>query len=135
MKKMYLMAVLLILIITIGFLLFSSDQNTVNLRFLSSYGIDVDSHPIESEVVKIPEVFDEIYEGYNLVQLESGLDLRPYRGKRAVRYSYKLLNPLQDMPADVRVTVICVNRRPVAGDIVSVSVSGFILPLNYMLSY
>lgn len=135
MKKMYFMVVFLILIITVGFLLFSCDQDTVNLRFLSSYGIEAYSRPIESEVIKLPEVFDEVYEGYNLLQLESGLDLRPYKGKRAERYSYKILNPQKDMPQDVRATVICVNRRPVAGDIISVSASGFILPLNYMLSY
>ncbi len=135
MKKMYFMAIFLILIISVCFVLFSCDENTVNLRFLSSYGIKASYHPIETEIVEIPKVFDEVYEEYNLLQLESGLDLSPYKGKTAVRYSYKILNPQEDMPNDVRATVICVNRRPVAGDIVSVSISGFILPLNYMLSY
>ncbi len=135
MKKMYFLTLFLIITITIGFLLYSTDADTVNRKFLSSYEIKTDSKPIEISEFEIPKKFDKIYEEYNLLQIESGLDLAPYKGRKAIRYTYAVTNFTEDMPCDVRATVICVGRRPVAGDIICPALAGFIKPLNFMMQY
>ena len=133
MKKMYFLTLLLIVIITAGFLLVSNDENVLAVEFLSSYNISVNPKPVSREEFFIPEEFDSAYTSYNLLQIESGLDLFPYRGKKAVRKAYLISDFPGKSDGKVYANVIFSNRRPVAGDINCPSVSGFILPLSYML--
>ena len=135
MKKMYVLTLCLIAVITVGFLLFSCDIHQVNKRFLSSYSISVDAEAPASEEIKIPQEFDSFYEDYNLLQIESGLDLTKYKGKRAVRYTYTVLNFPDAMPGEILANVICVNHKPVAGDIMCPALTGFIQPLNFLMKY
>lgn len=135
MKKMYFLTLLIIITITIGFLFYSTDADTVNRRFLSSYEIKTAPQPIEISEFKIPQEFDKIYEDYNLIQIEAGLDLTPYKGQKAVRYTYKVTNFFDDMPCEVLANVICIKHRPVAGDIICPRLAGFIEPLNFMMDY
>lgn len=133
MKKMYFLTLLLIIVITAGFLLFFNDENTLAREFLSSFGIKTQFIPCLTEEFFIPEEFDSAYNSYNLLQTESGLDLLPYRGKKAVRKTFLITNFPEKTESDVFANVIFVNRRPVAGDINCPALSGFILPLSYML--
>lgn len=133
MKKMYFLTLFLIIVITVGFLLFSYDENALSQDFLSSYKIKIDPVPYAKEELLIPEEFDSAYTSYNMLQIESGLDLSPYRGKRAVRNTYIVTNFPEKTDTQVFANVIFVNRRPVAGDINCPSLSGFILPLSFML--
>ena len=135
MKKMYFFTITLIIIITAVFLLYSSDENTINRNFLSSYDIMTNPEPQEVSAFQIPKEFDNIYTDYNLLQIECGLDLLPYSGKKAVRYTYTVTNFPVEMPSDILVNVICVNHRPVAGDIMCPALSGFIKPLNFLMKY
>lgn len=132
MKKLYFLTVALIIVITAGFLIFSGDIGTINTKFLSAFGIIIDPSPVSCEKIKIPLKFDSIYENYNLLQIESGLDLSPYKGKNAERYTYKVLNFPKSGTEDVFVNVICVKSRPVAGDIMNPAIDGFMQPLCYM---
>lgn len=133
MKKLYILTVLLIIVITATFLLFFTDENTLAREFLSSYGIKIKSSPSLSEEFIIPKEFDSSYTSYNILQIESGLDLSFYAGKKAVRKTYLITNFPEETEADVFANVIFVNRHPVAGDINCPALSGFILPLSYML--
>lgn len=135
MKKMYFLTLLIICLITALFLFYSSDTNILNKRFLSSFGIRTEPNPTEVSQIKIPEEFDAVYENYNLLQIESGLDLSPYKGKQAVRYTYIMKNFPDAVASSILVNVICVKNRPVAGDIMCPEISGFILPLNFMMKY
>ena len=132
MKKLYLLSVAIIFILTIGFLFFYCDMNTMNKRFLASYGIEASSEPYLIEEIKIPKLFDEYYKSYNALQIESGLNLSQYKGKKGVRYTYKMTNFSDKTLSGIYVNVICIKRKPVAGDINCPSLSGFILPLSYM---
>lgn len=132
MKKMYFLTVLIIVVITLGFLFLFCDESTLCLHFLSSFDIAVEKNPASVEELLIPETFDDAYESYNLLQAESGLDLSPYRGKKAVRFTYKVTNFPEESNYEIYANVILVNRRPVAGDIVCPSLDGFILPLSYI---
>ena len=68
-----------------------------------------------------------------MMQIESGLDLVPHKGEKAVRRTYRITNFSQSAE-EVFANVIFVNNTPVAGDINCPSLSGFILPLSYMLT-
>jgi len=133
MKKMYILTVLIIVVLTIGFLLFFGDENTINKRFLSTYKIKVSDKPCIVEEIEIPLEFTDYYESYNVLQIESGLTLSPYKGKKATKYTYQMLNFPQKTDVPVYVNVITIDSKPIAGDINCPSLSGFILPLSYLL--
>lgn len=59
--------------------------------FLIQFGYEVDDE-IESKVVTIPTEFNSVYEEYNLLQKQMGLDLSKFKGKTAQQVRFKLLN-------------------------------------------
>ena len=119
------------IIIILGAFVLFNDENSKNIKFLKSYGWEVESKPVEEAEINIPEVFDDIYENYNILQTEAGLDLTPYAGMKAKRYTYILKNFPYDTDEQVRANVITVNKEPVAGDIMTVSLGGFMYSLNF----
>ena len=133
MKKMFI-TVIAIAAITLVFLLFSSDMDLLNRAFLSKFGIKTDSKAVSQEEFVIPFEFDGIFENYNLVQLEAGFDLTDYRGQKAVRYTYKMLNFPETDRENIYANVICVKTRQVGGDICCSDIDGFILPLTFLIS-
>ncbi|MBO5060218.1 MAG: DUF4830 domain-containing protein [Clostridia bacterium] len=132
MNKLYVLTIALIVVITVGFLLFYCDENTVNKRFLATYGIEISAEPTAFEELQIPKEFDEMYENYNFLQIQSGLNLSPHKGKRAVRYTYRVLNAPKELECELYANVICINHRPVAGDINCPALAGFIEPLTFL---
>ena len=128
--KNFLFTIIVITVITIVFLIFSNDINKKNGQFLARFGLETDDAPVSFEEIKIPESFDAVYQDYNAMQIVSGFDLSRYKGKKAVRYTYRVLNFPYN--GNVFANVICVNGKPVAGDICCPELSGFILPLNYL---
>ncbi len=129
---MYFTAILIIIITTTAFVLFASgEDNTKNIEFLQSYGWEVKTKAVESANIIIPNPFDLVYENYNKLQKEANLDLYPYRGMSGVRYTYIVLNHPKDVGEEVRANVICIDGKPVGGDIMTVSLSGFMHSLNF----
>ena len=111
---MYFISVVIIIVTTLMFVLFASGEtDTNNIVFLKGYGWEVRTKSVEKEDIIIPKPFDRVYENYNDIQLKAGLDLRPYMGMKGVRYTY------------------IVNNEPVGGDIMTVSIRGFIHSLNF----
>ena len=130
---LYITAAVMILIMTAAFLAFGEESvNVRNAEFLGSYGWEIDEQPVETVNVNIPEPFDLVYENYNKMQLAAGLDLRPYAGRKAVRYTYEALNFPYDEPKEVRVNVLCVGNEPVAGDVMTVAADGFMAGLDFL---
>ena len=135
MKKMFFLAVLTIAIITLIFLFYSSDINIINKKFLSKFEIRIKPTPVSFEYLTIPETFDLVYQNYNLMQAEAGMDLFKYRGKKAIRYTYEVTNFPDKSKSPIYANVICVNGNPVCGDIMCTDLDGFILPLNYLINH
>ena len=133
MKKMiiYVLTVVLILVISVVCIVFAQDNDAVNIEFLKEYGWEVEPECIEREKVEIPKEFDDVYNNYNQIQKRAGLDLSRYKGKKAVRYTYIVTNYPEDVGEPVRANLLCVNGEPVAGDIMTVSINGFMHSLNY----
>ncbi len=134
MKKIYILTVIIIFSLAAIFLFFLTDENTINKRFLSSFGIKIEEKPYLVEEILIPHEFDEYYNSYNSLQIESGLTLSPHKGKTAIRYTYKVLNFEKQGVSTVFANVITVDSKPVAGDINSPAIDGFMLPLCYLHS-
>lgn len=129
---MYFISVVIIIVTTLMFVLFASGEtDTNNIVFLKGYGWEVRTKAIEKEDIIIPKPFDRVYENYNDIQLKAGLDLRPYMGMKGVRYTYIVENYPKDVGEEVRANVICINNEPVGGDIMTVSIHGFIHSLNF----
>ncbi len=134
MKKMFFLIIISIVLITFFFLFYSSDINVINKSFLSAFSIEIYPEPVTFEEITIPKVFDNIYESYNFLQIQSGFDLSDYKGKNAVRYTYKVLNFPDTEEKEVYANVICIDNTPVGGDIFCPAIDGFMLPLNYLLT-
>ena len=129
---MYFISVVIIIVTTLMFVLFASGEtDTKNIVFLKGYGWEVRTKSVEKEDIIIPKPFDRVYENYNDIQLKAGLDLRPYMGMKGVRYTYIVENYPKDVGEEVRANVICINNEPVGGDIMTVSIRGFIHSLNF----
>ena len=129
---MYFISVVIIIVTTLMFVLFASGEtDTNNIVFLKGYGWEVRTNAVEKEDIIIPKPFDRVYENYNDIQLKAGLDLRPYMGMKGVRYTYIVENYPKDVGEEVRANVICINNEPVGGDIMTVSIRGFIHSLNF----
>ena len=129
---MYFISVVIIIVTKLMFVLFSSGEtDTNNIVFLKGYGWEVRTKSVEKEDIIIPKPFDRVYENYNDIQLKAGLDLRPYMGMKGVRYTYIVENYPKDVGEEVRANVICINNEPVGGDIMTVSIRGFIHSLNF----
>ena len=129
---MYFISVVIIIVTTLMFVLFASGEtDTNNIVFLKGYGWEVRTKSVEKEDIIIPKPFDRVYENYNDIQSKAGLDLRPYMGMKGVRYTYIVENYPKDVGEEVRANVICINNEPVGGDIMTVSIRGFIHSLNF----
>lgn len=59
------------------------------LEFFSQIDIAIDKKTEVSDSVRIPDKFNSVYEKYNSLQRKIGLDLSPYSGKVAERFTYK----------------------------------------------
>ena len=129
---MYFISVVIIIVTTLMFVLFASGEtDTNNIVCLKGQGWEVRTKSVEQEDIIIPKPFDRVYENYNDIQLKAGLDLRPYMGMKGVRYTYIVENYPKDVGEEVRANVICINNEPVGGDIMTVSIRGFIHSLNF----
>lgn len=103
---------------------YDAANNAQRVTFLENFGWDVSDEPIEVCEIILPENFDEVYKRYNELQKTQGLNLEKYKGRRAKRWTYTVLNyPSDD---EVHANVIVCDNKIIAGDICSVALGGFI---------
>ena len=101
------------------------------IAFLESYGWTVSGTPTETQEVKIPENFNDVFTRYNQLQQSQGFDLLPLAGKTVKRYVYAVTN-YPDGREDCCATVLVYKNKVVGGDISCTSeggkVHGFAMP-------
>ena len=73
--------------------------------------------------VLIPDEFDEVFERYNKIQKEAGMDLSPYHGKRVKCWTYRVLN-IPDQ-GEVMANLYVYKNKIIGGDISSARLDGF----------
>ena len=59
-------------------------------EFFEQLGIKAEMDTEVSDSVQIPCVFNDTYNKYNEIQRKIGLDLQPYKGKNAERFTYRI---------------------------------------------
>lgn len=99
--------------------------NEQRVALLESYGWQIDPEPRSEREVQIPKTFDDTYQAYNAIQLEQGLDLTPYQGKRATLYTYEL-TAYPTGEQGVIANLLIRRNRLIAADISSAEVDGFV---------
>lgn len=99
--------------------------NEQRVALLESYGWQVDPEPRSEREVQIPKTFDDTYQAYNAIQLEQGLDLTPYQGKRATLYAYEL-TAYPTGEQGVIANLLIRRNRLIAADISSAEDDGFV---------
>lgn len=100
------------------------------IAFLSQYGWDVAEDPVKVEEILIPDEFDDVYTSYNDIQLKQGFDLSNYKGCRAKRWTYTILNypgadGVQPTDGSIRANLIVYDGSVIGGDVCSVALDGF----------
>ena len=99
--------------------------NEDRLRFIHSFGWEVNEEPAEIMEVIIPSKFDEVYETYNSIQKKQGLDLKSVAGKRCRRFSYEVTN-YPGAQGAVRINLLIYKNKIIGGDVCSLEADGFI---------
>lgn len=98
------------------------------LAFISQFGWRVSPDPVEVSEVILPEVFDAAYAEYAEMNQAQGLDLSLYRGVRAKRWTYEVLNypGYESQPGTVELNLLIYDGRVIGGDVCSLAQDGFL---------
>lgn len=91
--------------------------------FLRQFGWTVEPDPVSVCELTIPAKFDEVYEGYNRLQLSQGFDLSRLRGETVKQWRYRVTN--YPGCGNVYASLLVKDGRVVGGDISSTELSGF----------
>jgi len=100
-------------------------DNDARVQFLSSFGWQVTTSPVESGQVRIPKEQSEVFERYNALQKSQGYDLLPYSGKTVMRYVYQVEN-YPDATDPVYATLLVYKNKIIGGDITNTAAHGAI---------
>jgi hypothetical protein len=98
-----------------------SDEERI--AFLTGLGYEIDSQSSKVKEILIPDEFDEVFDRYNKIQQEVGMDLKPYHGKRVKLWTYRVLNISSQ--GEVHANLIIYKNKIVGGDISSTALDGF----------
>ena len=105
--------------------------NEGRIAFLQSFGWEVSETPTETQEVKIPQEFNNVFTRYNQLQQSQNYDLAPYAGKTVKRYVYAVTN-YPDGAQDWYATVLVHNGEVIGGDVSSTrqggKMHGFAMP-------
>ena len=107
----------------------SAPTNVVNnddrVNFLTGFGWEVTTSPVESNQVRIPDKTSEVFERYNALQKSQGYDLSNYAGTTVMRYVYKI-NNYPGATEPVYATLLICKNQIIGGDITDTSAKGVI---------
>ena len=110
--------------------------NSTIQNFFGNYGIILSSKPINTETVTLPDIMSDVYENYNKIQKQAGLDLTPYLGKTVKKYTYLVTNFPFETDEMVFANILVFKGRIIAADVMTNSISGFMFspadPIFYM---
>ncbi|MCI8501819.1 MAG: DUF4830 domain-containing protein [Oscillospiraceae bacterium] len=100
------------------------EANEQRVAFLEYFGWKVVSDPTEVSEVAIPAEFDEVYQNYNAIQKQQGLDLEGYKGKTVQRFAYLITN-YPDGKTNVYAHLLVCDNVIIGGDVASTELDGF----------
>lgn len=98
-------------------------SNEERVTFLTNFGWEVVSEPIEMREVMIPQSFNDVYTTYNEMQKAQGFDLKPYAGYNCMQYKYQVSNYPSEK--EIYATILVFDARIIGGDLACADVDGF----------
>lgn len=105
---------------------YKAENAAERAAFLSQFGWKISEDPAEISEVIIPADFDAGYLEYAEMNKAQGLDLEPYKGMRAKRWTYDILNyPGLENQSGVQANLLIFEGRVIGGDICSLDLGGF----------
>ena len=107
-----------------------ASTNEERVAYLASLGWEVDSEPLESLRLTLPETLEEPYRSYNDLQRRQGFDLTPCLGKTVERCAYRVTN-YPDRPESCQIDLYICDGRVIAGDVLCAGANGFIDTLTF----
>ena len=106
---------------------YKAENAAERAAFLSQFGWKISEDPVEISEVIIPRDFDAGYLEYAEMNKAQGLDLEPYKGMRAKRWTYAVLNyPGLENQDGVQANLLIFEGRIIGGDICSLDTGGFL---------
>ena len=97
--------------------------NDQRIKFLTDFGWDVVTSPVESSQVRIPEDSSEVFDRYNRLQKSQGYDLSQYAGKTVMRYVYQV-NNYPGATEPIYATLLVYKNQIIGGDITDTATGG-----------
>lgn len=97
--------------------------NEERIAYLASFGWQVDDAPVETQEVRVPQEFNEVFTRYNELQQSQGFDLTELAGKTLRRYVYSI-NNYPGGAEDCYATVLVYKNKVVGGDVSCTSQGG-----------
>lgn len=113
---------------TVGKYSLEITQSFTVQNFLNQFGLEIDKSTEEKVDIKIPSEFNAVYNRYNSLQKQQGLDLECSKGCKAVRYTYDVVN--YPTGAAVKVNVIVSGGKVIAGDLCTPQLNGVMTTLD-----
>lgn len=107
-----------------------AETNEQRIAYLASLGWEVESEPLESLRLTLPDEWAEPYRSYNELQLRQGFDLAPCLGKTLERFTYRVTN-YPGRPTGCQADLFLHEGTIVAGDVVCAGADGFIDTLEF----
>ena len=108
-------------------------NNDQRVKFLTDFGWSVAATPVETSQVRIPEESSEAFDRYCTLQKSNGFDLKPYAGKKVMRYVYQI-NNYPGATEPVYATLLVYKNQIIGGDITDTAakgqIRGFKMPEN-----
>lgn len=100
-------------------------NNDDRVQFLSNYGWEVTTSPVESCQVRIPAETSEVFDRYNSLQKSMGYDLSDYAGTTVMRYVYEV-NNYPGATEPVYATLLISKNQVIGGDVTDSAAKGTI---------
>lgn len=96
--------------------------------FLSQFGWKFTPDPVEVTEVIVPSDFSKGYTEYAEMNKAAGFDLEPYKGLRAKRWTYDILNypGYENKTGYIQANLLIYDGRVIGGDICSLEQGGFL---------
>lgn len=105
---------------------YKAENAAERAAFLAQFGWKISADPVEISEVIIPADFDAGYLEYAEMNKAQGLDLEIYKGMRAKRWTYDILNyPGLENKVGVQANLLIFEGRVIGGDICSLELGGF----------
>ena len=101
----------------------TASSNDARVKFLTDYGWEVTTSPVESSQVKIPDQTSDVFERYNALQKTQGYDMSKFAGKKVMRYVYKI-NNYPGATEPVYATLLVYKNQVIGGDITDTAAKG-----------